>query len=237
MCSAPWYWKTRRISAGATDDQQVADEDDDADEALDEVLDQDAARRGWQRSSRPAPANSGSSTNSPIAIAMVIANVTRERAAAHGHALAGRRKRARAHQPAGADDERLVEHDDAAEERRAREPVAVQEAVERLLRREDLALGAAHGDADGVRGRASARPRGVPGRRRRNAPSSVGCRHAGSALPTSRLRGVRSAPSARGASGSARPGRPCRRSSACPCRTGGSWSRRRRAARDASSRR
>src|SRR3990172_8945234 len=41
---------------------------------------------------------------------------------------------------------------------------------------------------------------------------------------------IRIARRARGASGSARPGRPCPRSSACPCRTGGSWSRRRRAA-------
>ena len=103
-------------------------------------------------------------------MAMVTREGDGERAAAHRHALAGRGQRARAHQPASADDEGLVEHDDAAEERRTGEAVAVEDAVERLLRREDLALRAAHRHADGVRGHASALPPGVPGRRRRSGP-------------------------------------------------------------------
>ena len=40
MCSAPWYWKTRRTSGGPRDQQQVAEEDRDPDQALDEVLDE-----------------------------------------------------------------------------------------------------------------------------------------------------------------------------------------------------
>ena len=69
--------------------------------------------------------------------------------AAEGDALPCGRQRARAHQPLGADDEGLVEHDHAAEEWRAGEAVAVEDAVERLLAREDLAVRSAHGHADG----------------------------------------------------------------------------------------
>ena len=133
----------------AADHQQVAHEDDDPDERLDEVLDEGVAavdhgvggalgHEQRQQHEQAEREHDGDDERE------------RDRATAHRHALAGRRQRARAHQPAGADDERLVEHHDAPEERRAREPVAVQDAVERLLGAEDLAVGPAHGDADGV---------------------------------------------------------------------------------------
>ena len=86
----------------------------------------------------------------PRANTMVNGERQRDRATAHGHALARRRERTGAHQPAGADDQRLVQHHDAPEERGASEPVPVQDAVERLLGAEDLAVGPTHGDADGV---------------------------------------------------------------------------------------
>ena len=40
MCSAPWYWKTRRMSGERPISTQVAEEDRDPDQALDEVLDE-----------------------------------------------------------------------------------------------------------------------------------------------------------------------------------------------------
>ena len=52
MCSAPWYWKTRRMSGGAADQREVAEEDRDPDEPLDEVLDEavlDVRRRDRRR--------------------------------------------------------------------------------------------------------------------------------------------------------------------------------------------
>ena len=52
MCSAPWYWKTRRMSGGPRDQREVAEEDRDPDQALDEVLDEavlDVRRRdAWR---------------------------------------------------------------------------------------------------------------------------------------------------------------------------------------------
>ena len=98
----------------------------------------------------PCATNSGSSTNSPIASPIVNSMRDGEGALAHRHALTGGREGAGAHQPSGADDERLIEHDDAPEERGAGEAVAVQDAVERLLGAEDLTVRAPHGDADRV---------------------------------------------------------------------------------------
>ena len=80
-----------------------------------------------------------------------------DRPAPHRDALAGSRERARAHQPAGADDERLVEQDDAAEERRAREAVAMEDGVERLRGGTMSPSGAAR-RRRWRRGRASGRP-------------------------------------------------------------------------------
>ena len=78
--------------------------------------------------------------------------------------------RTRAHQPARADDERLVQQHDAAHERRARKPVTVEYRVERLLR----ARRSSRRDVAWRRrsrcGRASARLRGAPGRRSQCAP-------------------------------------------------------------------
>ena len=53
-------------------------------------------------------------------------------------------------EPAGADDERLVQHDEAADERPARDAVAVEAGVEPLGREDDAAVGVAERDGDGV---------------------------------------------------------------------------------------
>ena len=53
-------------------------------------------------------------------------------------------------EPAGADDERLVEHDEAAHERPARHAVAVEAGVEPLGGEDDAAVGVAERDGDGV---------------------------------------------------------------------------------------
>ena len=159
----------------------------------------------------------------------------RDGLAAEGDALPGGRQRAGAHQPLGADDERLVEHDDAPEERGAGEAVAVQDAVERLLASEDLAVRPAHGHADGaLAAHVDALHEGLAavGEARHVSQLLGQLEGTGRRRPAGPPTGstVRASPSARGASGSARPGRRCRRWSACPCRTGGSWSRCRRAA-------
>ena len=65
-------------------------------------------------------------------------------------ALAGGGHARRADQPAGADDQRLVEDDQAAHEGQPRRPGAVESRVEALGRPDDLPVRVAEGNGDGV---------------------------------------------------------------------------------------
>ena len=66
MCSAPWYWNTRLMSGACAISTQVAEEQRDPDEALDEVLDQPVldvavvtlAMNSGSRKKTPTPARS-----------------------------------------------------------------------------------------------------------------------------------------------------------------------------------
>ena len=95
----------------AADEQQVAHEDGDPDETLDEVLDEGLVR-ATERSARGRALRQEQRQQHEQAEGEPDGDDERERdgAAAHCHALAGRGERAGAHQPAGADDERLVQH-------------------------------------------------------------------------------------------------------------------------------
>ena len=114
----------------AADDEQVADEDHDANAAL---------RRGAAGAPGPARAaacvaaparKSGRSTNKTDGQPSVTISVRAMCPAAQLLAFALGLDRARAHQPARADDERFVQQHDAAEERRARKSAAMQDGVE-----------------------------------------------------------------------------------------------------------
>ncbi len=134
---------------GAADDQQVAHEDGDPDGRLDEVLDERVTavdhgigralrREERQHHEQPQREHDGHD------------ECQRHCASTHRDTFAGSGEGPGAHQPPGADDQRLVEHHDPAEERRAREAVPVEDAVERLLGTEYLSVRSTHCDADGI---------------------------------------------------------------------------------------
>ena len=116
MCSAPWYWKTRRMSGERPITQQVADEDRDPDQALDEVLDQAVV---GARTVVTDAMNSGSRKKTPMPGDEGQREHQRDRALAELDALVRRLDVRAPDEPAGADDERLVQDDEAADERRA----------------------------------------------------------------------------------------------------------------------
>ena len=92
MCSAPWYWKTRRTSGDAAHDEQVADEDQDPDQALDEVLGEAVVRSCWRS---PTAMNRGSRKKTPTPATRVSAEHQGDGPAAELDALVGGRQRAR----------------------------------------------------------------------------------------------------------------------------------------------
>ena len=210
---------------GPGDEREIAEEDRDPDEALDEVLDEavvDLARgeRGDEQREQEEDPDAGDRGHEEH---------QRDRALAQLHALLARGERRRSDEPAGAHDQRLVQDDEPAHERQPCPAAAVEPGVEPLGRPDDAALGAAKCDRDriatahehaldqgltavgvtGHPGSLPARPRitgnrdGGPGR-----PAIGVCfETCADQAPPSKPRLGRSAP---GASGSARPGRRCR---------------------------
>ena len=131
---------------GAPDQDQVAEEDADPDQPLDEVLDQavlDVRRgdRGDQQGQQEEDADAGHQGH---------AEHQRDGAAAELDAVLLGLDVGAAHEPARPDDERLVEDDQAAHQRPLRPAGAVEARVEALGGVHDLAVRMAQGHGDRV---------------------------------------------------------------------------------------
>ena len=131
---------------GPRDQGEVPEEDPDPDQALDEVLDQvvldvrgrHAGDEQRQQEEDPDAGHQGESEHQ------------RDRALAQLDALLLALDVRAADQPAGADDERLVEDDQPADERPLRRRRAVDARFEPLGRRDDAAVRMAERDGDRV---------------------------------------------------------------------------------------
>src|SRR3990170_2958128 len=157
LCSAPWGRGRRPLSPPRlADEEQVGDEDGHADEPLDQVLDEglclpDRRRRGLGQEERQQH-------EEPDGEAEGEHERPGDGTPTELDPLRRRRDRPGAHEPAGADDQRLIEQDHAPEERRSREAAAMEDGVQRLRGRG----GGGGGGAGGGGGGGGGPPPGAP---------------------------------------------------------------------------
>ena len=210
----------------APDEQQVAEEDRDPDQALDEVLDEAVVDAGGRDDGDEQRQQEEDPDRRPARVSASMRAI--EPLPSSTPSSCGLDVRA-ADEPARADDERLVQDDEAADERPLRPARAVEAGVEALGGEDDVAVRVAQRDRDrvatahqdaldeglaavgvgGHRGKSTGCARAAASRRtesrRRAEARRRSCRDVAATGDASR-----SGPGARGASGSARPGRPCR---------------------------
>ena len=137
---------------GPRDQEQVAEEDRDPDQALDEVLDEAVVDlrggdAGDQERQEEEDADAGQERHAEHQRDRTLAELD-----AFGALLTAARRRDRraADEPAGTDEQGLVQDDEAADERDLRPARAVEARVEPLGGEDDPAVGVAEGDGDRI---------------------------------------------------------------------------------------
>ena len=158
MCSAPWYWKVRCTSEVRPIRMQVAQEDRDLDDALDHALhdprlaagDETGDEQGDEEEEAQADDQGEAQHQGHGALAQVRGVGGSPVGGQARRELVGGGDAGRPDQPAGADDQRLVQ-DHQPTDQGQRGPARAPEAgLEPLVGPDDAPVGVAQGDSDRV---------------------------------------------------------------------------------------